>query len=339
MAVKVNIPAGGSIGAVPPPDAPIETAQPLQQETIEFQRSQARANERELKPFNPPGVVRRLASMVGLTTGGAPVAPAPAVPVAPRTATEDLIADVFGSDTPVAVLAPREHEDVTVVGQGTPIPVFDPMISGDVDQLQDYLPELTEDEKARMPAASTSESPSRGILPDLTTKMAGDKWDGISKGGFSDVGDAQYFPLTGEELRELVVELCNQIVNQIRNDLRFSMALVYPRIRAIVEVRIEGAAEDKDGEFAIQKIKSPKAGEKGGTAWDIARMHADRVCFVMQALKQEFSEDGESEAPPDQIRSELGLSIPRKQVFQQPGGRQIFVDITSPGSDVSALTR
>lgn len=338
MAVKVNIPAGGAIGAVPPPDAPIETAQPLQQETIEFQRSQARANERELKRFNPPGVVRRLANMVGLTASPVPPTPTVSEPVVARTA-DDLIAALFGDDRPVAAPVHREHEDVTVVGQGTPIPVFDPMISGEVDQLQDYLPELTEDEKARMPAASTSESPSRGILPDLTPKMAGDKWDGISKGGFSDVGDAQYFPLTGEELRELVVELCNQIVNQIRNDLRFSMALVYPRVRAIVEVRIEGAAEDKDGEFAIQKIKSPKAGEKGGTAWDIARMHADRVCFVMQALKQEFSDDGESEAPPDQIRSELGLSIPRKQRHQQPGGREIFVDITSPGSDVSALTR
>src|SRR3990167_1595093 len=76
-------------GAVPPPDAPRETAQPLQHETIAIQQERARANEKTLPPFNPQGM-RRAAPSV------APVAPPPPTP----SATEALIADLFGSDAP-----------------------------------------------------------------------------------------------------------------------------------------------------------------------------------------------------------------------------------------------
>lgn len=295
----------GSGGAVPPPDAPRETAQPLQPDTLAIQQANARANERELKPFNPPAVRQALP----------PTAPMPKPAAPPATPTDALIADVFGADAP------------------DPLGTLDPA-QGEVEQIADVLPELTPEDRLRMPAASNTDTPAKGLLPNLTP-TAGDKFDGIQRGGFSDVGEAQYFPLSGDELRQLVLALFDTIAQQIQNDLRFSMALTYPRVRAIVEVRVEGHAEDDNAGFEITKIKEPKEGEAGGTALEVARARANEVVFVVQAFRQEFTPGGESDQPPDALRDELGLAKPRKQMVDS-AGRPTFVDVVMGGE---ALTR
>lgn len=315
----------GAVGAVPPPDAPIENAMPLAPETIQVQQDRAAANEKVLPPFNPKPMGRT-----------APASVVPAVAAAdlkfgePVTLTKNdigdatalLIADVFGTDAPKAV--------------SELAPALDP-VQEVVDQLDDVLPALTPEDRARMPAASATDTPAKGLLPNLTPPK-GDKFEGVQRGGFSDLADAQYFPLQGDELRELVLALFDDMADRIKNDLRFSMALTYPRVRAIVEIRIEGHAEDNNAGFEIRKILAPKDGEKGGTPDEIASQRADQVVFVVRTLRQEFTPEGESDHPPDAMRDELGLSKPRKQIIETNTGQR-FVDVVSPGSDAAALTR
>ena len=305
----------GGAGAVPPPDAPQETAQPLQPSTVAVQQERAAANEKTLPPFKPQN------------RNPLP----PAAPVVPSK-TDALIADVFGSD------AAREPDRPTIVvpGQGLPVPAPDPD-QGITDQMDDALPTLTAEDLLRMPAASETDTPTKGLLPTLTPQTSGDKWDGISKGGFSDIGEAQYFPLAGNELCELVLALFDDLAARIKNDLRFSMALTYPRVRATVQIQIEGHAEDDNSGFVIEKVFAPKDDQGGSTPLEIARSRADEVCFVVKALRQEFTPEGEIDRPPDAMRDELGLPKPGKRVLDTNVG-QVFVDVI-PGSDSRAVTR
>lgn len=307
--VKTNIPATGAVGVAPPADAPVESAQPLQPDALSVMQERAAQNAAELKPFAPPQHTKTPEQInAELRAMGLPEVEI-AAPTPDPTAT--LAAEFFGTDAP-----PPPSEDA---------------FNGE-------LPPLSAEDRARMPAASDTESPSRGILPNLTPPK-GDKFEGISRGGFSDLGEAQYFPLDGNELKELVFALMDEMADRIKNDLRFSMAMTYPRVRAVVEIRVEGFAEDADAGFQIQKILAPKDGKPGSTPEDVASARADSICFVVRALRQEVSQDGETELPPDAIRDELGLAKPRKTIVEDGMGRQSFVDVVSPGSDMPALMR
>lgn len=333
---NVNIPASGKVGAVPPPDAPIEKAQPVapdgggmvvfdpvtRQPTGEVVLPTERAakNERQLQPLKAPG--RPLTGAVAAAVMGTPS------PVTQDVAS--LVSDVFGEQTPF--VAPK------VPGHGEPIPPSDPQQS-EVDQVEDIMPALTDEDRLRMPAASETDSPSKGILKELIPQQRGDKWDGISRGGFSDVGEAQYYPLTGEELAEVVRGLFDSIAAQMQNDLRFSIALTYPSARITVRVEVEGSVEENDHAFSIERVQIPKDAEKGSTPLAIARQLGDQVVFVITGLRQEFTQDGQVEAPPDQMRLDAGLPRPQKTMLYSGDGRQMSVDIVAPGADVRALTR
>lgn len=334
---QVNIPAEGRIGVAAPADAPVETAQPLTPERVAAQLELARANEKTLPPFNPKPM------------GAKPAIPALSAYPAPMVAdTASVIADFFGTDTaPVSVAGPvpeqrpssgqalvdqlREAAVAVVESEQAYHPSQDPQLSPEVDSFDDALPPVTAEDRARMPAASNSESPSRGILPTLVPPT-GDKWEGISRGGFSDLGEAQYFPLAGNELIPLVGDLTKRLLDQIVNDLRFHISVVYPRLRMRLVLEIEGTEEDRDNAFTIEKVFVPKGGEPGSTPLQIARRRADQIVFVVQEVRQEFSEDGQSETPPDQMRTDLGLQIPHKQQILDEFGRQVGV------TDVAALT-
>ena len=298
----------GGAGMIPP-DAPREVPQPLRPELLQRQAERARMNEQPLPPFNPQQGRRSIPSV-------APPA-APASP--PSTAMDALIADVF-ADTPVILpTAPPTPEE------------------GLIDQYEDILPPLTDEDRKRMPAASLTDTPAKGLLPNLVPPK-GDKFDGIPRGGFADASDAQYYPITGEELIEVVCTVTDTLIAQIKNDLRFSMALTYPRLRVRVRLEVEGAAEDNNAGFEIQKVYVPKEGMGGSTPLEIARAHgANEVVFVVTSTMQEFTPDGQSDLPPDAIRDAIGMPKPRKQMVNL-GGRQSFVDVI-PGQDARAVTR
>jgi hypothetical protein len=169
-----------------------------------------------------------------------------------------------------------------------------------------------------MPAASGSDSPARGIPREIT-----DPGKKIT-GGFGNTGEAQYYPLNGLELLVLVRSLMEQIDKRIENDLRFAMAITYPRVRARVVIEVDGYAES--GDFAIEKVD---VREK--TPIEVARQYGDRIAFAVVEKRQEFTDSGEVDAPPDLIRDELGLEKPRKQLIQM-GAQRIVADIPIEGS-------
>lgn len=239
-----NIPVDGSFGA-PPPNAPREHAQPLDQNIVAEQLARARANERTLAPLNSPGAV-----------------PAPQPTKPPSAPTDFVVPDVSNP----------------------------------------------------MPAGSNSDSPSRGIPRPID-----DPGKAIT-GGFGHAGEAQYYPLNGQELLELVRHLMDQLNGRIENDLRFHMAVTYPRIRARVVIEVEGYAEA--GNFSIEKIDASQ--EKTPIA--VARQHGDKIAFAIVEMRQEFSDTGQAEDPPDRLRDELGLEKPRKQMVQA-GASKIMVDV------------
>lgn len=170
-----------------------------------------------------------------------------------------------------------------------------------------------------MPAASDGDSPSRGV-----PRPIGDPGKQIT-GGFGDAGAAQYFPIDGEELRQVSLHLLGDVVRRIENDLRFSMAITYPRVRVKVQLIVEGYAES--AAFTIDKEGVPH----DKTPVDVALAHgAVPVEFTVGAVRQEFSEDGVSEYPPDRMRDELGLQKPHKQSVGTSAGRMIVDRVTGP---------
>lgn len=167
------------------------------------------------------------------------------------------------------------------------------------------------------PAASDTDTPSRG----LPTAIA-DKNKQIT-GGFGLAMDAQYFPLDGAELREVIYALLGKIHDQLRDDLRFTLATTYPRVTARVVVEVSAYATDQS--FQITRV----AVDHKKTPLEVAREYADEVCFVVMASVDEMTPEGESVLPPDKMRKELRLARPHKQAIDMPGGGRSFVDIKS----------
>lgn len=193
--------------------------------------------------------------------------------------------------------APRGEQATSLVGAAQPEPEF-----------------FDQPVKSHQPAASETESPSRGMPREVA-----DQGKQIT-GGFGDVGELQYFPLDGMELRELVATLLAEVAERMMDDLRFSIAVTYPRVTARVEVHIEGFAEDQG--FMIRKVMP--AHEK--TPIEVAQRFGDEVVFIVKAERREMTPEGESVTPPNKMRQEMGLAIPHKRSVETPSGR-VMVDV------------
>lgn len=176
-------------------------------------------------------------------------------------------------------------------------------------QVMGTRPAIVDGERYQ-PAASNSDSPSRG-LPSSSL----DPGKQIT-GGFGQPTTGMYFPLDGSELRALVFKLMDELADQISSDLRFSMALTYPRVAARVVVEVSAYP---DGSFEIPKVMIPV----DRLPEEIARRLHDHVCFCVIAERTEMAADGGSLNPPDKVRDDLQLSKPQKQIVDTPGGRMI----------------
>jgi hypothetical protein len=273
---------GQAEGAVPPPGAPHEVAQPLDEGLIADQLARAAANERELKPLV-------------YTQQPRPSVEQPSISAADALSRSRRIRQVRRHPSETAA---HDTQEIAAAPTNQPVPTG-----------------FVEPPLPHQPAASDTDSPSRGI-----PKAIADPGKQIT-GGFGDAGQAQYYPLDGIELRELVYSLMDQIHARLADDLRFSMAITYPRVSARVEVIIEGYPVDTG--FVIPQVMKPY--EK--TPLDVARSYGDEVVFVVKAERVEMTADGESVTPPNVMRQELGLRVPRKQAVETPTGRQL-VDVT-----------
>lgn len=261
----------GGMGAVPPPHAPREVAQPLSEELLAEQMARARANEKSLEPLTYSGIKPVDVPLQKANRREPPPVPDPPAQVEIPVEASSLVDEFF--DAPVEPSSPA------------------------LDAAQPY-----------QPAASNSDSPARGVPRPID-----DPGKAIT-GGFGDVGEAQYFPLDGTELRSLVLILMDELVQRLENDLRFSVAVTYPRVTARIEVHVEGIAEDQG--FVIPMTAPPH--EK--TPVEVARQYGREVVFILTADRREMTPEGESVTPPNKMRLEMGLTVPRKQRIEVPGG-------------------
>lgn len=352
----------GAAGVAPPPGAPIEVTRPGSERPTAEQVAQARRNEQDLPVYAPKPMsdeaaaaylgksVDEIQRMRGAqeTTGAA---------VAASTLVDPSGQPIVSSIKPVdQTIAPKRRPlrvpgrpMVEVSVESAPaIPVLPSVVDSPerqtiLDNVTEYGKKIAEtgedpDLKPRVdlaaaaaalherpdaaasepyrPAASDTDSPSRGV-PVAAAALPKSKQ---ITGGFGDVGEAQYYPLDGLELGKVVDDLLQQLRTRIKDDLRFSIAATYPRVNARVEILVECFAADHG--FQIKKVMRPH----DKTAIDIARAHADECCFVVSAQHVEMTDAGESVTPPDAIRLELDLPVPRKQAVQTPGGKMI-VDV------------
>lgn len=364
---KLNIHAEAF--AAPPPGAPRQTTTPGSEQPTPDQLAKARANERELDAFAPKPMTReQMVAMLGedkiqeyeragtiaFDADGQPTSvTAPAhvhadgihqTPAAERPVTTSM----KGVDVPLRkVRRPGESllslhaqktnelpvdgiqgaqapEPPTQQPQDAQAPEHGAAIVAPPAPEPDVIPPQPPPPAAYQPAASDTDTPSRGL-----PKAIADPGKQIT-GGFGDFGEAAYVPLDGLELKALVESLMDVIHARLQDDLRFSMAVTYPRVTARVVIEVKAYADDQS--FQIVKIAAPphKVDEvvKGNAPEKIARAHADEICFVVVAERQEMTDAGESVAPPNATRLELGLQIPQKRRVQTPSGG-IMVDLTS----------
>lgn len=335
----------GSFGQAPA-DAPREVTTPGSERPTASQIAQARANEQDLPVYAPkPMTDAMMASFLGKSVEeiqamrvragellGVPAAPAsPAPPVVPAP-----LVDPTGRPVSSLRLAPAKPAPVVVPVpvEATSEPVAEPVAAPIVEPAPEPTPAagslaaaaravhtrppVTAAEPYR-PAASDTDSPARGLptaIPDPGKQITG---------GFGDLGEAQYFPLDGLEAGRVASKLLQAILDRIPDDLRFSLAATYPRVRIRAMLEVECFAADHS--FQIVKIQVPPH-EK--TPLDVARQYGDQVVFCLVEQHVEMTEAGESITPPNAARQDLGLPIPRKRAVDLPGKRgRLLVDVTS----------
>lgn len=166
-------------------------------------------------------------------------------------------------------------------------------------------------QRSTHPAASNTDSPSRGIprpISDPNKQITG---------GFGDAGDAQYYPLDGAELLQVVWGLMDGLAQRLVNDLRFSVAATYPRVAVRVQVVVEGYTVDVP--IVIEKVALPW----DKTPIEVAEKLGEEVVFVVRERRREFASDGTVETPPNAMRAEVGAEIPRKQYVGTGNNRSV----------------
>ena len=341
---KIKQSAGA--GAVPPPNAPKEVSQPLTARAGAIAPAvnprtgesfatepwhtmdplaRARHNEKELAPLTfggqPPAEGSHAESVEAAREGKIDpfykrLAEQAAQPAAPAGTTIRRIKRAGAT-------APRPPV-LDTVGVEVPPPTGEDMAAGieGVPELVALQPAPDPDpiDLARMPAASDTDSPARGVPRGTPTRPGKE-----ITGGFSSPAEMQYFALDGRELKALVETLMDELHARIQDDLRFNEALVYPRVAVKVAVTVTGYMQDNG--FLVERVLPPTAPAASATPLDIAEQVADEVVFVMMATRRETDDQGESVTPPDAIRVELGLDRPYKRRVVGPTGQARFVDV------------
>ena len=106
--------------------------------------------------------------------------------------------------------------------------------------------------------------------------------------GFGVGGGSEYFPLDGGEVREVILSLMDKVVEQVGRDLRLTISTTYPLLAVTVTVKVE--RDQQDQTFVIEQRLDEARG-----------------------------------FPPDLVREQLGIAVPRKQAIQTPTGA-VMVD-------------
>ena len=282
-----QIAAQGTLGA-PPPDAPMEVSQPITTEAKAEMLAKARVNERELKP---------LTYGAELKTG---------------VKAESVVAgkEIQGLDPYYQRINAQKIAEASRMADPSGAPSAQP---GSVDP-------ISAEDLSAFPAASNTDSPSRG-MPGSAVRPAGARDALVISGGFGVQDEGQYYPLNGDELKALVNGLLDTLHARMENDLRFSLALCYPRVSATLRLEVTGEVQDQA--FQIQTVDLTPEEKK--TPLEVAKRHGDSVVFCLVERRREFDEHDQVETPPDAMRDELQIPKPHKQLVQMGQG-QVLVD-------------
>lgn len=269
-----------------PPDAPREVSQPIDPDAMAQRMREARARNLEvrgaevgeLKPFNPqPADQAPFDTTPNETEANAASAL--------LTATREQRADAERIDQAKANVA---------------------------SSLTSAARAQRSQPTTHQPAASDSDSPSRGVPRPLPK-------DKQITGGFTNLASQEYYPINGFEMQKIVEGMVRRLMERIPDDLRFQMVLAYPRAEMNLTLTVKCFVEAMN--FGITYVASHEK-----TPLEVAQERAEEVVFVVKEVRHEFDETGESAHPADWMREEAGLPIPAKQLVGT-GARRMLVDV------------
>lgn len=294
----------------PPPNAPRETTQPAAPPTGEdiaaaHARAEARAAERlgGGLAFGQTSSSLSLPPRADAGEGAPDVVPHPAR--TPRDPDADAGARAQGDGQ---TLVPKE--------QGSGRPFLDPVrpaprILGHAPQPEpepvesSALDDLTESFKATHPAASTTDSPSRGI-PTPGTDPGKQITGGWGPEGSAGGAGTEYFALDGGELKAIVIALAARLQQALDQDLRFGLSVVYPQVKVSLHLTVDGRSpEGRDLDLPGQ--------EKVDLEWS-------------RILTLDAEVEDSEETPAGKIRDDFQIRGPRKQVIRA-GAARLLVDV------------
>jgi len=181
----------------------------------------------------------------------------------------------------------------TILGQA-PQPEPEPVEPSALDDLTDAF-------KATHPAASTTDSPSRGI-----PQPVGDPGKQITGGWGPQGSGSEYFALDGSELKAIVLALAARLQQALDGDLRFGLSVVYPQVKVSLSLTVDGRSpEGRDLDLP--------GNEKIDLNWS-------RIL----ALRAEVEDNEDS--PAGKIRDDFQIRGPQKQVIRA-GAARLLVDV------------
>lgn len=266
----------------PPANAPKETTQPLDAATIQSQAEKAHQNERELAPLKY-ALDKAVAS-----AAGAPETPTGVVTAPPHAAPDAPAGSAHLAEQP-------------------PLNSHPPIIPGPMATAPAPAPA-----PAHQPAASNTDSPSRGIPKPIT-----DPGKQITGGfGFEGGFEPQYYALDGTELLALIRTIWQGLQPDLDRDLRFGIACCYPQVAARVTIEIGGA-------------------HAAATVNDVAFTVESRI-LLLSGVKVD-----DNSTPADALRVEAGLDRPYKRTVRTPTGTFIVdreVSLEAPAQPASAVS-
>ncbi len=175
------------------------------------------------------------------------------------------------------------------------------------DDTASPLDELTDAFKATHPAASTSDSPSRGV-----PTPSGDPGKQIT-GGWGPTGSgSEYFALNGVELKAIVVVLATRLKESLDGDLRFGLSVVYPQVKVSLRLTVDG--------------RSPEGRDLDLPGTEKLDLQWDRILSLDAEV-----EDSE-QTPAGKIRDDFHIRGPAKTIVRA-GAARMLVDVTTDRTD------
>ncbi len=299
--------------ATPPPGAPHETTQgPVSLPEHDIVSAHQRAEQRAAERLSGTSGGGRAEGQTSLSVPPDPHADAPeggAAPAGqrtgprlqgpieplPRAERDAEVADPEGIETRPHPMRQRDplRPPSAILGHA-PQPEPDPVLPSALD-------DLTEAFKATHPAASSTDTPSRGIPtpPADPGKQITGGWGPTGSG-------SEYFALDGAELKAIVIALAARLEQALDGDLRFGLSVVYPQVKIALRLTVDG--------------RSPEGRDLDLPGSEKIDLHWDRIL----ALDAEVEDSAST--PAGKIRDDFQIRGPRKQVIRA-GAARLLVDV------------